>query len=127
MSDMRTPLARVRGLGSAREGTGHFWHVRLSSIALIPLSLFVIGWVLSLKGAGYTEVRASLSQPLVALVVALFLVVSLDHMRLGMKDIIEDYAHGEGGKLALFVLNNFFSIAVGVVSLFALAKLAFGG
>jgi succinate dehydrogenase / fumarate reductase membrane anchor subunit len=127
MSDMRTPLARVRGLGSAREGTGHFWRVRLSSIALIPLSLFVIGWVLSLKGAGYTEVHASLSQPLVALVVALFLVVSLDHMRLGMKDIIEDYVHGEGGKLALFVLNNFFSIAVGVVSLFALAKLAFGG
>ena len=127
MSDMRTPLARVRGLGSAREGTGHFWRVRLSSIALIPLSLFVIGWVLSLKGAGYAEVHASLSQPLVALVVALFLVVSLDHMRLGMKDIIEDYAHGEGGKIALFVLNTFFSIAVGVVSLFALAKLAFGG
>jgi succinate dehydrogenase / fumarate reductase membrane anchor subunit len=127
MSDMRTPLAKVRGLGSAREGTGHFWRVRLSSIALIPLSLFTIGWVLSLKGAGFAEVQASLSQPLVALVVALFLVVSLDHMRLGMKDIIEDYAHGEGGKIALFVLNTFFSIAIGVVSLFALAKLAFGG
>ncbi len=127
MSDMRTPLAKVRGLGSAREGTGHFWRVRLSSIALIPLSLFVIGWVLSLKGAGYAEVQASLSRPLVTLIVALFLVVSLDHMRLGMKDIIEDYAHAEGGKIALFVLNTFFSIAVGVVSLFALAKLAFGG
>jgi succinate dehydrogenase / fumarate reductase membrane anchor subunit len=127
MSDMRTPLARVRGLGSAHEGTGQFWRVRLSSIALIPLSLFTIGWLLSLKGASYAEVRASLSQPLVTLIVALFLVVSLDHMRLGMKEIIEDYAHAEGGRLALFILNTFFSIAIGVVSLFALAKLAFGG
>lgn len=127
MSDMRTPLGKVRGLGSAREGTGQFWRQRVSGIALVPLSLFTIGWVLSLKGAGYAEVRASLAQPLVALAVALFLVVSLDHMRLGMKEIIEDYAHGEGGRLALFVLNTFFCIAVGVVSLFALAKLAFGG
>ena len=73
MSDMRTPLGRVRGLGSAHEGTGQFWRVRLTSIALIPLSLFTIGWLLSLKGASYAEVRASLSQPLVTLVVALFL------------------------------------------------------
>jgi succinate dehydrogenase / fumarate reductase membrane anchor subunit len=127
MSDMRTPLAKVRGLGSAREGTAQFWRVRLTSIALIPLALFTIGWLVSLKGAGYAEVRASLSQPLVALIVALFLVVSLDHMRLGMKEIIEDYVHGEGAKLALFILSTFFTIAVGVVSLFALAKLAFGG
>ena len=127
MSDMRTPLAKVRGLGSAHEGTGQFWRQRVSGLALIPLSLFTIGWLLSLKGAGYAEVRASLSQPLVTLVVALFLVVSLDHMRLGMKDIIEDYAHAEGGKIALLLLNTFFTIAIGVVSLFALAKLAFGG
>lgn len=127
MSDMRTPLARVRGLGAAREGTGQFWRIRLSSVALIPLSLFVIGWILSLKGASYGEVRASLSQPVVTLIVALFIVVSLDHMRLGMKEIIEDYAHAEGGRLTLLVLNTFFTVALGVVSLFALARLAFGG
>lgn len=127
MSDMRTPLARVRGLGAAREGTGQFWRIRLSSVALIPLSLFVIGWILSLKGASYDEVRASLSQPVVTLIVALFIVVSLDHMRLGMKEIIEDYAHAESGRLTLLVLNTFFTVALGVVSLFALARLAFGG
>jgi len=127
MSDMRTPLARVRGLGAAREGTGQFWRIRLSSVALIPLSLFVIGWILSLKGASYDEVRASLSQPVVTLIVALFIVVSLDHMRLGMNEIIEDYAHAEGGRLTLLVLNTFFTVALGVVSLFALARLAFGG
>jgi succinate dehydrogenase / fumarate reductase membrane anchor subunit len=127
MSDMRTPLARVRGLGSAHEGTGHFWRQRVSGVALVPLSLFVIGWVLSLKGASYAEVRASLAQPLVTLAVALFLVVSLDHMRIGMKEVVEDYVHGEGGRLTLLVLNTFFTVAIGVVSLFALAKLAFGG
>ncbi|PSJ52609.1 succinate dehydrogenase, hydrophobic membrane anchor protein [Kumtagia ephedrae] len=127
MADMRTPLNRVRGLGSAKEGTGHFWRIRLSAIALVPLALFMVGWVLSLRGAGYAEVRASLSQPLVALAAAAFIVASLDHMRLGMQIIIEDYVHGEGSKLALLILNTFFSFAVGIASLFALLKLAFGG
>ena len=127
MRDMETPLKKVRGLGAAREGTGNFWRQRVSGLALVVLTLFVVGWILSLKGAGYAEVRASLAQPLVAIVMALFLIISLDHMRLGMKEIIEDYAHSEGNRLALFILNTFFTVAVGVVSLFALAKLAFGG
>ena len=127
MSDMRTPLGKVRGLGSAHAGTAAFWRQRLSGIALVPLALFVIGWVLSLKGAGYAAVKASLAQPLVALATALFIVISLDHMRLGMKEIIEDYAHGEATKFSLSILNTFFTVAVGAVSLFALLKIAFGG
>jgi succinate dehydrogenase / fumarate reductase membrane anchor subunit len=127
MTDMRTPLNKVRGLGSAREGTGHFWRIRLSSIALLPLSLFVVGWVLSLGGAGYDAVRASLAQPLVALAVGLFVVLSLDHMRLGMQIIIEDYIHTEGSKLALLILNTFFVTAIGAASVFAILKIAFGG
>ncbi len=127
MTDMRTPLNKVRGLGSAREGTGHFWHIRLSAIALLPLSLFVVGWVLSLGGAGYAEVRASLGQPLVALAVGLFMVIALMHMRLGMQIIIEDYIHTEGSKLALLVLNTFFVAAIGAASVFAILKIAFGG
>ena len=106
MSDMRTPLGKVRGLGAAREGTGNFWRIRVTSIALIPLSMFVVGWVLSLRGAGPAEVRASLGNPLVALAVALFLIISLDHMRLGMKEIIEDYVHEEGGRLALLICST---------------------
>lgn len=127
MRDMTTPLKKVRGLGSAREGTGHFWRVRLSSIALVPLSLFAVGWVLSLRGAGYAEVHASLANPFIALVMAAFLLASLDHMRLGMKEIIEDYAHAEGSKLALLVLNTFFTLAVGIAVILALLKMTFGG
>ncbi len=97
-NDMRTPLGKVRGLGSAKEGTGHFWYQRLSAVALVPLALFFIGLVISLHGASYAEARAALSHPFTAIVMALFVVSGVYHMRLGMQVVIEDYVHGEGMK-----------------------------
>ena len=126
-NDMRTPLGRVRGLGSAREGTEHFWRQRLTAVANIPLVLFFIGLLISLNGAGWAETRAALANPLVALTLVMVLLSALYHMRLGMQVIIEDYVHGEGMKVALIMLNTFFTVAVGVASVFALLKLAFGG
>jgi succinate dehydrogenase / fumarate reductase membrane anchor subunit len=127
MVHFRTPIGRVRGLGSAKEGTGHFWRMRLTSVALVPLTLFFIGFVIAINGDSYADVHAALAQPLVALLMALFVLVSLDHMRLGMQEIIEDYIHGELLKVALLMLSIFFCVAVGAIVVFALAKLAFGG
>ncbi|WP_024586966.1 succinate dehydrogenase, hydrophobic membrane anchor protein [Aliihoeflea sp. 2WW] len=127
MTDMRTPLGRVRGLGSAREGTIHFWRQRLTAIANVPLVLFMVGLMVALVGAPYEEVRATLANPFVTLVVILFLVSVLYHMKLGMQIVIEDYVHREGAKVALIALNIFFPLVIGVASVFALLKIAFGG
>jgi succinate dehydrogenase / fumarate reductase membrane anchor subunit len=124
--DMRTALGRVRGLGSAREGTGHFWRQRLTAISNMPLALFFVGFLVSINGAGYAETRAALSNPFVALMLLAFVISALYHMRLGMQVIIEDYVHTESTKLALLVLNTFFTVAVGIVAGFALLKMAFG-
>ena len=127
MSDMRTPLARVRGLGSARDGTDHFWRQRLTAVANVPLILFFIGFLVSINGADYQTVRSALGSPLVALTMMAVIISALYHMKLGMQVIIEDYIHGEALKVTLIMLNIFFAFAVGIASIFALLKLAFGG
>ena len=124
---LRTPLSRVRGLGSARGGTEHFWHQRLTAVANIPLITFFIVFLIIYNGAPYASVVAALSNPLVATLMALVVISVFFHMRIGMHVVIEDYVHDDFGKLALFMLSTFFTLAVGGLCLFAILKLGFGG
>lgn len=123
---MRTPLGMVRGLGSARDGTHHWWMQRVTAISNIPLIIFLIVFVISHLGASRAEVVASVANPFVAILLALTMISVLWHMRLGLQVVIEDYVHGHGTKLAALLANSFFTAALGIAALYAILKMSFG-
>ena len=124
---LETPLKKVRGLGSARSGTEHFWRQRITAVALVPLTLAFLLLVLRTQGKDHQTVVSTVSHPLSALLLLLFILAGTTHMRIGMQVIIEDYVHAEGSKIALLVLNTFFSIALGLACAVAVLKMSFGG
>jgi succinate dehydrogenase / fumarate reductase membrane anchor subunit len=126
MTEHRTPLARVRGLGSAKTGTTHFWHQRLTAVANVPLTIAFVLIVVALLGRNHAAAQQILASPLVAIVMLLFIGSITYHMRIGMQVIIEDYVHEETAKLALIMLNTFFAVAVALASAYAIFKLSFG-
>jgi succinate dehydrogenase / fumarate reductase membrane anchor subunit len=124
--NMRTPLGRARGHGSAKSGTGHFIHQRLTAIANIPLTIVAVLIVISLIGRNQAAVAQILGSTAVAIVMLLFIISVTYHMKVGMQVIIEDYIHDEAAKYALLILNTFFTIAVGFSAIYAILKLSFG-
>jgi succinate dehydrogenase / fumarate reductase, membrane anchor subunit len=126
MTDFRTPAKKVRGLGSAKDGTEHFLRQRLTSLANIPLLLFFVGFVVSLNGASHADVVSAIGHPFTAVMLVAVLVSALIHMKLGMQVIIEDYIHGEAAKMLLLFLNTAFAYGIGLLAIFAILKINFG-
>jgi succinate dehydrogenase / fumarate reductase, membrane anchor subunit len=123
---MRTPLKSARNLGSAKEGTDHFWKQRVTGVANVFLGLFLVWLIASLIGADHATVKARLAHPLIALAMLALIISGTTHMRLGMQTIIEDYVHGEGAKIVCVMLNTFFAAFIALASVFAILKISFG-
>lgn len=123
---MRTPLSRIRGLGAAHHGTGHFWLQRLTAAANVLLLVVLLGIVVTLVGRSHATVLATLSKPLISVLLVAAIISVAIHMRLGMQIIIEDYVHSEFRKVVLLMLNTFFAWGVGLSCIFAVLKISFG-
>jgi succinate dehydrogenase / fumarate reductase membrane anchor subunit len=125
-SDLRTPLARARGLGSARVGVHHWWAQRLTAIALIPLVVWFAISLVMMSGADYGAVRAWIGSPVVMVLLILTIAIGLHHGQLGLQVVIEDYVHGDGGKLALIVAVRFIAVLFGLAAIVAVLRIGFG-
>src|SRR3979411_1464858 len=126
-SDLRTPLARARGLGSARVGVHHWWAQRLTAIALIPLVVWFAISLVMMSGADYNVVRAWIGSPVVMVLLILVITVGLHHGQLGLQVVIEDYVHSDGWKLALIVVVRFIGVFFGLAAVVAILRIGFGG
>jgi len=125
-SSMRTPLARVRNLGSSHSGTSDFWRQRLTGVATVLLIAPVIVVVMMLLGRNHAGAAQILGSAPIAIIMLLFVIASAWHMKIGMQVVIEDYVHAEKLKLVAIMANNFFSIAVALASIYAIFKLSSG-
>jgi len=124
--NLRTPLGRVRGLGSARNGTEEFWLQRMTAIAGIPLTLAGLFLVISLTSRSYPAVKQILGSPLVAVLMILFILANVIHMKIGIQVVVEDYVYSKNHKFTLLILNTFFAWAIGLACAFAILKISFG-
>ncbi|MEE8559565.1 MAG: succinate dehydrogenase, hydrophobic membrane anchor protein [Alphaproteobacteria bacterium] len=124
---LRTPLGRVRGLGSAREGVAHWWGQRLTAIALVPLAIWFVVSIAALAGADHGAVVAWLRAPVSAILMVLLIAVSFHHLQLGLQVVLEDYVQTEGLRLAAIIGVKFAAAAFALAAVFAVLKVAFGG
>ena len=123
MSSAQTPLHKVKGLGSAHSGTGHFWHERVTAVALIPLSLWFLYVMMGLSGTSEVTALQFLAHPWNAILMGAFVGFSLWHTYLGLQVVIDDYIHTPGMKIFLLLIVRFAIIAVGAASLVAIVRI----
>lgn len=126
MTDRRTPLARARGLGSAKEGVHHWWAQRLTAIALIPLVVWFAVSLVMLSGADYQVVRAWIASPLVMVMLILTIGIGLHHGQLGLQVVWEDYTEG-AFRVVMIVLTKFLAVLFGLGAIVAILRIGFGG
>ncbi|MCF4165765.1 succinate dehydrogenase, hydrophobic membrane anchor protein [Zavarzinia compransoris] len=123
-SSLRSPLGAVRGLGSAKDGTHHWWLQRVTAIALVPLTIWFLASLVVLSGSSYEVFTAWVAQPLVAVLLGLFVGVGFWHLKLGAQVVIEDYIQAESTKIIVSMLVNFATVLLGAAAIFSILKIA---
>ncbi len=123
---IRTPRARVRGLGVAHHGAGHWWQQRVTAVANTVLMIAFVVIIASMAGRGYVEATQLIAKPLVSIILILALLSVTIHMRIGMQVVIEDYVHGQATKVAAVFANNIYAVLVAVACLYAVLRIGFG-
>ncbi|MEM9289422.1 MAG: succinate dehydrogenase, hydrophobic membrane anchor protein [Pseudomonadota bacterium] len=122
---LKTPLGQVRGLGSAKSGTHHWWLQRVTAIGMLLLMIWFVVSLIGLRGASFEEATAWISQPLVSVIMLVLIGTAFYHMRLGIQVVIEDYLHG-ALRIAGIVALNFGTALLSAACLFSVLKIAFG-
>ena len=124
---LRSPLAAARGLGSAKSGTHHWWLQRVTAVALVPLTIWFVISLIVHSGASYEEVRAWIGSPVPAVLMICLIAGMFHHAQLGLQVVIEDYIHAEASKMAALFVVKGAAIFLGVLGIFSVLKIAFGG
>jgi len=125
MSNLRTPLSQVKGLGSAKEGTSHFWAQRLTALALIPLVFWLAFSIAALPGMDYVSIREWISNPFTAIMLILFLLAGFYHAKLGLQVVIEDYVASHSTRTAMIIAVTFFATILAVTGVFSILRITF--
>lgn len=123
---MRSPLSRAVGLGSAKEGVGHWLAQRITAVALVPLALWFVIAMLQLVGADFDTMQDWVGRPLPAILLVLLLIATFYHAALGLQVVIEDYVHGELARMGLVIFTRLACIALAVAGIVAVLTLALG-
>jgi len=127
MRSLRSPLARVLGSGSAKEGVHHWWAQRLTSVALVPLGVWFVVSLLSLPALDHATVAAWIGHLWTAVFLILLVLAGAWHSQLGVRVVVEDYVHGSGAKALTLALVTFFHVIVAVAGVLAILRIALGG
>ena len=125
-TDFRTPIARARGLGSAKEGTRHWWMQRVTAIALIPLMVWLVGSLVAIGAADHAQTVRWIRSPAVGIALLLTIAALFHHAQLGLQVIVEDYVHDEGKKLAALIAVKLLAVAMAVTAAFSVLRIALG-
>ena len=124
--DYRTPIARARGLGSAKDGTRHWWVQRITAIALIPLTVWLVGSLVAIGTADYAQTVHWIRTPMVSIALLLTIVALFHHAQLGLQVVVEDYVQAEWKKIAALIAVKLLTITAAATAAFSVLRIALG-